>query len=368
MYVKNRMASLIYKLVIIFVCFVGLLMNSGFLNGTFAGYVLLYYTIESTLFCLIFYTVATIITALNIQNTGKVGVVRFAPHFKGAVVMSMILNMLVYFFILADSTIAFSSPFALISNMLVHFVAPIMVIVDWAIFDRKGLFNGSDPLIWLSIPFIYYAIVMIASEPHLFYVEYYGGVHYPYRFINPEIIGWAPVLVNVGLLTAAYLAFGYILLAIDRLLGIQAKKREMENIASLFDGKDPNAAVSTSASKPSATGSATGASTITANTVAVGAGVAAATAASQRTPQQPAGKPTTTQPTSTRAAGTPPAATTAARPAGTAPVSAPPTAPTAARPAGTAPAGAPPTAPTAAARPAGTQATGAPPASPTPPK
>lgn len=233
MFVNNRMASLIYKLVIIFVCLVGVFMNSGLLSGTFAPYVLLYYTIESNLLCLVFYIVAAIVTGLNIKNTGKFGVVRFAPHFKGGIVMAMMLTTIIYFFMLADAQFANASFFATLSNILVHLAVPLMVLADWIIFDKKGRFGTSDPVIWMVIPFMYYAIILVAAQLG---VQYYGGVSYPYRFLDPDRILWAPVLLNVFLIAMGYLLLSYILFGADKLMGNHAKKKAAEAAAAQFEG------------------------------------------------------------------------------------------------------------------------------------
>lgn len=236
MFINNRLTSFIYKICIIVVCFVGLLMNSGIIGGTFAPYVFLYYTILSNLFCLIFYIISAIFTMVNIKNTGKYGVLKFAPHFKGGVVMAMVLTMLFYFFILSSGSFENVSFSAVFSNIIVHLIVPIMVIVDWVLFDRKGRFTGSDPIIWTVVPFMYYALVLVAAQLQ---VQYYGGANYPYYFIDPSDppygVGWAKVLVTVFLLTLGYVAVGYILLGVDRLLGNQAKKKALEAAHELPD-------------------------------------------------------------------------------------------------------------------------------------
>lgn len=239
MFIQNRLASLIYKLVIVVVSVVSIILNTGLTNGTFAPYVLLYYTLLSSIMCFIFYTVSAIVTGVNISKTGNHGVIRFAPHFKGAIVMGMLLASVIYFFVLADS---FTSVFSTVANVLAHLLLPLMVLVDWALFDRKGRFSGSDPIIWLVIPFAYYGLVLLGAQ---FGVRYYGGARYPYRFINPDIntadSAWAPVLFNIILICAIYIIVGYILLGVDRLLGNKAKKAALAQAAQLAEETAPPA-------------------------------------------------------------------------------------------------------------------------------
>lgn len=237
MYVNNRMVSMVYKVVLAVLSFLGLLMNTGIINGTFRPYMLLYYHNASNIFCLIFYIIGIVVLATRTRETEYgIGHYRpFAPHFKGGVVMAMMLTLLIYIFILAlGNPLANAGALATISNILLNIVVPLGVLADWILFDKKGVFKPSDPYVWLVVPFAYYALVLIAAEPHLFNIKYYDGARYPYPFINPDIpglnLGWARVLLHVALLTAAYIAVGYILLGIDRLLGDRAKKRAAEAI------------------------------------------------------------------------------------------------------------------------------------------
>ncbi|MDL2220030.1 Pr6Pr family membrane protein, partial [Ruminococcaceae bacterium OttesenSCG-928-O06] len=329
MYINNRMTSLVYKLVLLFVCLVGILMNSGLVSGTFAPYVLLYYTVLSNLFCFLFYAVSAIVTWRHIKRTGKFGVIRFAPHFKGGVVMAMMLTTLVYFFILADAPFAGASAFSVVANIISHLLVPLMVLADWALFDRKGRFAGGDPVIWMVLPFAYYCIILIAAQLG---IRYYGGVSYPYPFLNPDMIQWAAVLVNVFLLTMCYLGLSYVLLAVDKVLGWYAKKKALKAVQALpveappapeddFGlPQQPYIAVPPQPSAAVAAAVATAAATAQceADTQAAGQATAPAPAAQQVSPmaqQVPVNAPPPTTPTPAPAMPAP-----APRPAASAPV------------------------------------------------
>ena len=233
MFINNRLASLIYKLSLLVVCLLGLLMNVGIFMGTYRPFVFLYYSVLSNLACFVFYAVAAGITFRNINKTGQFGTVKFAPHFKGGIVMMMLLNIIIFIFVLAGNS--GTSAVGTLSNVIVHIIVPLMVLVDWSLFDKKGSFTGTDPLIWLAIPFAYYALVLFFGEPHLVYVEYFGGVHYPYRFIDPERILWAPVLFNLFILILIYVALSYALFGVDRVLGNRARQNELANAAQLAE-------------------------------------------------------------------------------------------------------------------------------------
>lgn len=224
MFIKNRLASVIYKLALIIICLIGILFNTGMLNGSFVPYILLYYSVISNIVCLIFFIVSAIVTARAISRRGPYGPVRMAPHFKGAIVMSMVLTMLLFLFTIMQSSFASASLFVILSNVVMHLIVPLMVILDWALFDKKGRFFPSDPIIWLVIPIGYYMVLLLGAQ---FGVTYFNNASYPYYFLDPNQISWAPVLVNIFIISLVYMALGYMLLGVDRLLGSQAKKRAL---------------------------------------------------------------------------------------------------------------------------------------------
>ena len=164
-------------------------------------------------------------TAVAADTEGAVyavGYTTIAPHFRGAVIMSSLLTMSLYQ--IASEEMPFSpSRFA---GILLYILIPIFVILDWALFTRKGRFVSSDPVIWLIVPFLLYAVVLVAAQAG---VHYYNDHIYPYSVIDSDVIGigigWARVLVHVALITAAYLVGSYILYGIDHHLAARAKKR-----------------------------------------------------------------------------------------------------------------------------------------------
>lgn len=48
-------------------------------------------------------------------------------------------------------------------EIIFYYIAPLMMLFDWVLFDRKGSFRLVDPLMWLLIPFTYF----IASKIYL---------------------------------------------------------------------------------------------------------------------------------------------------------------------------------------------------------
>ncbi len=98
----------------------------------------------------------------------------------------------------------------LAANVLLHYVIPIMYVVDWLVFVPKGTLRWSQALNWLTFPLLYAVYTFI-----------HGGLtgFYPYFFINVSRLGYPMVLFNCALFFIGFAFLGLALTAIDRLLG-----------------------------------------------------------------------------------------------------------------------------------------------------
>gem|GEM_PF-4103594 len=92
------------------------------------------------------------------------------PRLKGAFTLMITITMIIYHFMLsglyADGDFSF-----FLQNLILHYIVPSMVILDWILFDLKRTFHSLDPLYWLSIPILYSAFPLL----------YKGG-----KWINPQ--------------------------------------------------------------------------------------------------------------------------------------------------------------------------------------
>jgi hypothetical protein len=96
------------------------------------------------------------------------------------------------------------------ADLLLHKITPVLVPLWWLTFAPKGLLNGHDPWRWISLPVIYlaYALARGALE----------GV-YAYPFMDVEKIGWLRTEANAVVLGVGFLAAGYALVWLDKLIG-----------------------------------------------------------------------------------------------------------------------------------------------------
>lgn len=216
MCIKNRLLSLIFRILFLFICGLGLYLNSGIPNGTIDTYMLVFYTIQSNALCFIFFALLTFKNISDLKRKGIHGTTRFYPHFKGAVTMSIAITFIIYHFVIMPEFVSVVSnydPFIL-DNLTVHYFVPLLAILDWLLFDIKLSFRWFDPILWLLLPISY--LIFILTRAQL------GGIiavvksYYPYFFVDVNLIGWTNMLLNVGGMLLGFLALGYIIYLIDK--------------------------------------------------------------------------------------------------------------------------------------------------------
>lgn len=117
------------------------------------------------------------------------------PALKGAFTVAILSSMLATL-MLGRSFLSFT-----FSQFILNYIAPVMMLFDWILFDRKGYFRVFDPFYWLILPVGYYIYALIYPDV----ISVYPAV---YNLYNPELI--LGVLVTV-------LIIGYIIFAADRI-------------------------------------------------------------------------------------------------------------------------------------------------------
>jgi hypothetical protein len=188
--------KLLIRVFIIISCFLGILFNmivSGsnstipFL-GIFNPY--LYFTIQSNLLVLVWFTNAVICDHKKKTNFLQ------KPFYKGAITSYITLTSLVFFTILEP--IYQIQGLHLISSVLLHYVVPIMVILDWVLYETRKTYYYRFLFQWMIYP-ISYAIGAIILAITI--------DKYLYPFFNIAQFGWF-VLVYIVILSFVYLIIG----------------------------------------------------------------------------------------------------------------------------------------------------------------
>ena len=198
--------SIIYKIVIIIIGAFAVLHGFFYDNFKFDIETAYYFTYQSNILVIVYF-ILDIFSIIKKKET-------FYPRFKGAVTMSITVTFLVYHFLLSPTADKYEG-LAYIRNLIVHYIVPIMTIFDYIIFDKKGIYKIIDPLLWLIIPFVYFAFILIRARIGS---PFSDGSYYPYFFVDIDKYGLKTVLRNVFFITLFFAFLGYIEYFIDRFL------------------------------------------------------------------------------------------------------------------------------------------------------
>ncbi len=203
--VQNRKASLIFKIISVFICAAGLASASGILQGHYRQVTFFYYTNLSNLFCLLYWIAAVLFCVKAIHRDGVQGALCFVPRIKGAVVVMITITMIIFWLFLATGG-------ASIDSIVRHLLVPILMILDWILFDPIGKLRKTDPFVWLLIPVAYYLFIMFVAQTD---VIFYNGTSFPYFFLNYIQMGWGKAVAVVFFLGLGFMLLGFLMVGLN---------------------------------------------------------------------------------------------------------------------------------------------------------
>ncbi len=206
MHIRSKALSILWKTAIVACAFVGLGLQIGLFKGELHLSSFKYFTNISNLFCMVYFLIDAIFLSAAKKRDGSVS---WCPALKGVAMMGITVTWLVAHFMLGSFTMGASLR---VSIRLVHYVVPILTILDCLLFDKKGQIKLTAPLLWTVFPLGYFMAIMGLA----FFGK--GVPFYPYPFMNVEKLGLTHVLVTVAVMLAFFIALGYLFVLVDRLL------------------------------------------------------------------------------------------------------------------------------------------------------
>jgi len=145
---------------------------------------------------------------------------------KGATIVATILMMVVYNFILIQYLRINIPSYEIysIKDIFIHFLSPIIILLDYLLFDEKGLFEYRDAFSFLNYLLVYFVYLIV--------YELLGGrfiisgveTIYPYFFLNIEEQGIWLTLLNILMIGLVFTGFGLLLVWVDQILKRPIKK------------------------------------------------------------------------------------------------------------------------------------------------
>ncbi len=109
---------------------------------------------------------------------------------RGASTLYMVITGIVYSLLLANADVQTPIPWI---NAVLHYIFPVLIMVDWLIDQPKKSITFNKALVWLTFPVTYvvYSLVRGASTQW-----------YPYPFLNVDTLGYGQVAANCIVIAA----------------------------------------------------------------------------------------------------------------------------------------------------------------------
>lgn len=208
--IRIKRYSVANKVLIAFFAFTGIVLQTGLYEGNFNIGVFRMFTNLTNLLCGIYFLFAA--AAIAADKTRGGGQSPF-PLVKGICTMSITLTGIIAAAVVA-SEFDMHTPSG-IATVLLHIVTPVMILADWLVFDTKGRWKKTYPLIWLISPAVYFTYIMISS----LYIPKGTKLRFPYPFLNYENLGVFWLIFAVAIISIFYVGIGYLCYLIDRKMG-----------------------------------------------------------------------------------------------------------------------------------------------------
>lgn len=206
MYIQNKLAASLYKLVLGLISLCGFWMTLALFGATawrlFSTWTLL---IGAVYFC-----VSALLLALSRKrDAGDTpcamleGMLIVAFTIQTIATISCVIN---------DDYLPGLSGFAAI---LTYYILPVLTLLDWCLFNKKGQWRAIDPFYWLSLPLAYAAMIIVTANM----LPSSTTLLYPIAFLDYNTNGLWEMLSWLALLGLLTLIFGYILILLDAFMG-----------------------------------------------------------------------------------------------------------------------------------------------------
>ena len=204
----------LYRALGLVLCLFGLAIQFGLFSGAPSLNPIIFFTIQSNIVC------AAIWIALLIHP-------KLPPVWHGVAAQGILLTMVVYHFLLAGGSFSMSSftgSLYGVANLLVHYVVPTMMIIDFLILADRRPLSRLAPVWWAVFPLAYFGFAMIhgaTGRP----VYQGAATSYPYFFIDPNgpgffanPQGFLGVILYAVVICVVYIAAGYVMRAVYLLI------------------------------------------------------------------------------------------------------------------------------------------------------
>lgn len=223
MCVKNQTNILTYRLIYLGLCGYGILRHLSISDSVRNINMLSYFTIQSNILCFIVIFFSAIHTIRNICNNEIREYSRALMFFRGMSFLVITITFLTYSIVLTRMGFSMDSSYRrnlTVNDVFVHYMIPVMTIIDFLFFQPKPSFKLKDPLKWIIAPLVYFIFILIKGKYMYEGQTLVGLKRYPYYFLDAQTYGYPFVFKYAFVFLVASLVIGYLICLLDFVLGI----------------------------------------------------------------------------------------------------------------------------------------------------
>ena len=218
--IKNRTTQLIFQTIYCTLGLVGCVASLGIFDNIqqirWDFYV--HFTNISNFLCIGVMLAALIQTAKKKEDS----YVSAAPILKFIGMLGILLTFLVFNIMLAGAPGRDPQANWRVGSLLFHVTLPILYIADWFLFYERKKCKWYYPIASIAFPLAYVVFLLIQAvilkfDASILIPTTTTPLIYPYFFVNLDTQGVPGVLMWIGILSAAFVAVGYLFFGLDRI-------------------------------------------------------------------------------------------------------------------------------------------------------
>ncbi len=186
MILKNRIFQLIYHVIFLMICLIGILDCFNLLIEQKLNLdALVYYTTLSNILCFIVIFLISVKNYKDIKENKIYGKNEHYMHLKFYSTIIILITFIIYNFLLVDNM--FTKGWSQIGNLTKHILSPLLFVIDFYLFDDHKKVSFKDTLLTLSLPLLYCSIIIFRG---ILLPSDFKGTIYPYFFLNIKEVGF----------------------------------------------------------------------------------------------------------------------------------------------------------------------------------
>lgn len=218
---KKRI-ELVYRVLFVIICAIGVFIHFDLNDRDLNAHEFSFFTVWSNIFCLIYMCVLLIKDLRDKDIMSKRMI-----YFRGMSMSSILCTFLVYHFseskiIMTNNKIIFLG--LPIESIIAHYIVPAMFIIDWLLFQTKGVFRKRYIFTWLMFPLVYILCFFLRCKCNN-QEEFANVPKYPYFFLDYEEIGFLKCLFYIFVLLLIFISINTLIIFIDNMLGKNKKRK-----------------------------------------------------------------------------------------------------------------------------------------------